>query len=79
MKTKINCKNVFKLLIFVICSGTIIYDLYMLLIYPLLFDKLTGWTLYGFISFVVSIYICIDIYKQIKNVSNTGTVKHKNK
>lgn len=77
MKTKINYKNVLKLAIFVICVGIILYDLYMILIYPLVSGVLTTWTMFGFISFIVSIYICIDIYSQIKNVSNTGIVKHK--
>ena len=76
---KINYKNVFKLIIFVICLGIIVYDLYMLIIYPLISGVLTGWTLFGFTSFVASIYICVDIYDQIKNVSNTGTVKHTTK
>ena len=76
---KINYKNIFKLIIFVICAGIILYDLYMLIIYPLVSGVLTGWTLFGFTSFIVSVYICVDIYDQIKNVSNTGTVKHKNK
>lgn len=76
---KINYKNVFKLIIFVICAGIIVYDLYMLIIYPIVSGVLTGWTIFGFTSFISSIYICADIYEQIKNVSNTGTVKHKNK
>jgi hypothetical protein len=79
MKTKINYKNVLKLVILIFCLGVIIHDMYMLLIYPLISKTLTQFTLYGFLTFVLSIHISLNIFYQIKNVSNTGTVKHTDK
>lgn len=79
MKTKINYKNVLKLVILIFCLGVIIHDMYMLLIYPLISMTLTQFTLYGFLTFVLSIHISLNIFYQIKNVSNTGTVKHTDK
>ena len=79
MKTKINYKNVLKLVILIFCLGVINHDMYMLLIYPLISKTLTQFTLYGFLTFVLSIHISLNIFYQIKNVSNTGTVKHTDK
>lgn len=79
MKAKINYKNVLKLVILIFCLGVIIHDMYMLLIYPLISKTLTQFTLYGFLTFVLSIHISLNIFYQIKNVSNTGTVKHTDK
>lgn len=79
MKAKINYKNVLKLVILIFCFGVIIHDMYMLLIYPLISRTLTQFTLYGFLTFVLSIHISLNIFYQIKNVSNTGTVKHTDK
>lgn len=79
MKTKINYKNVLKLVILIFCLGVIIHDMYILLIYPLISKTLTQFTLYGFLTFVLSIHISLNIFYQIKNVSNTGTVKHTDK
>lgn len=79
MKTKSNYKNVLKLVILIFCLGVIIHDMYMLLIYPLISKTLTQFTLYGFLTFVLSIHISLNIFYQIKNVSNTGTVKHTDK
>lgn len=76
MKTKLKWKNILKLIVFIVSVGIIIYDLFMLLIYPFISGTLTSWTLFGFITFIVAVYLSVDIYEQIKNVSNTGTVKH---
>lgn len=79
MKTKINYKNVLKLILFVLSGLLITYDLFMLTIYPFISGKITTFTMFGLITFILAVFIFCDIYNQIKNVSNTGTVKHKNK
>lgn len=82
-KTKLNWRNISKVIVFVICLGFIMYDFYMLGIYPMLTGKLVGWTMIGFISFVAALFMLVSIYEdfkeETKNVSNTGTVKHKTK
>lgn len=79
MKTKINYKNIMKLVILIFCLGVITYDMHMLLIYSLILKTLTQFALYGFLTFILSIHISLNIFYQIKNVSNTGTVKHTDK
>ena len=80
-KTKLNWKNIGKVIVFIICLGFIMYDFYMLMIYPFMSGRLVSWTLIGFITFAAALWIMVAIYQefdeQTKNVSNTGTVKHK--
>ena len=82
-KTKLNWRNISKIIVFVICLGFIMYDFYMLMIYPILTGHLIGWTMIGFISFVAALFMLVSIYEdfkeETKNVSNTGTVRHTNK
>lgn len=68
-KTKIKVINIFKLIILAACLGLIIYDLYMLLIYPIITKFLTSWTIYGFLTFVLAVIISLNIIEQIKSVS----------
>lgn len=68
-KTKIKVINIFKLIILAACLGLIIYDLYMLLIYPIITKVLTSWTMYGFLTFVLAVIISLNIIEQIKSVS----------
>lgn len=68
-KTKIKVINIFKLIILAACLGLIIYDLYMLLIYPIITKVLTSWTMYGFLTFVLAVIINLNIIEQIKSVS----------
>lgn len=68
-KTKLKLKNVFKLIALVSCLGIIIYDLYMLLIYPMISGSLTSWSTFGFVTFIISLIISLDIIEQIKSVS----------
>lgn len=68
-KTKIKVINIFKLIILTACLGLIIYDLYMLLIYPIITKFLTSWTIYGFLTFVLAVIISLNIIEQIKSVS----------
>ena len=82
-RIKLKWKNIGKAVIFLFCLGFIIYDLYMLLFYPFISKRLMEWTFFGFITFIgafwLMTYIFQDFERQIKNVSNTGTVKHTNK
>lgn len=82
-KTKLNWRNISKVIVFVICLGFIMYDFYMLMIYPLITGQMISWTMIGFISFVAALFMLVSIYEdfkeETKNVSNTGTVKHKTK
>lgn len=82
-KTKLNWKNISKVIVFVICLGFVMYDFYMLMIYPLITGQMVGWTMIGFISFVAALFMLVSIYEdfkeETKNVSNTGNVKHKTK
>lgn len=82
-KTKLNWRNISKIIVFIICLGFIMYDFYMLMIYPLITGQMVGWTMIGFISFVAALFMLVSIYEdfkeETKNVSNTGTVKHTNK
>lgn len=76
MKKRIKWNNVCKLILLGICLSIILYDMCNLLIIPFFTKELTSWTCFGFITFVLSIYVSTNIYEQIKSVSNTGTVKH---
>ena len=82
-KTKLNWRNISKVIVFVICLGFIMYDFYMLMIYPLITGQMISWTMIGFISFVAALFMLVSIYEdfkeETKNVSNTGTVRHNNK
>lgn len=68
-KTKIQVINIFKLIILTACLGLIIYDLYMILIYPIVNKVLTSWTMYGFLTFALAVIISLNIIEQIKSVS----------
>lgn len=68
-KKKVRVINVLKLVILTACLGLIIYDLYMLLIYPIITKILTSWTMYGFLTFVLAVIISLNIIEQIKSVS----------
>lgn len=68
-KKKVRVINVLKLVILTACLGLIIYDLYMLLIYPIITKVLTSWTMYGFLTFVLAVIISLNIIEQIKSVS----------
>ena len=82
-KTKLNWRNISKVIVFVICLGFIMYDFYMLMIYPMFTGQMVGWTMIGFISFVAALFMLVSIYEdfkeETKNVSNNGTVRHNNK
>lgn len=68
-KFEFKLKNVFKLIALVSCLGIIIYDLYMLLIYPMISGSLISWSTFGFVTFIISLIISLDIIEQIKSVS----------
>lgn len=68
-KKKVRVINVLKLVILTACLGLIIYDLYMLLIYPIITKVLTSWTMYGFLTFALAVIISLNIIEQIKSVS----------
>ena len=68
-KTKIKVINIFKLIILAACLGLIIYDLYMILIYPIVNKVLVNWTMFGFLTFALAVIISLNIIEQIKSVS----------
>lgn len=51
------------------CLGLIIYDLYMILIYPIVNKVLVNWTMFGFLTFALAVIISLNIIEQIKSVS----------
>lgn len=65
---KINKKNVAKLIVLIVNLEIVIYDLFMILIYPIITGELTGWTSFGFATFIISLIISISIIEQIKSV-----------
>lgn len=68
-KKKIKVINIFKLIILAACLGLIIYDLYMILIYPIVNKVLVNWTMFGFLIFALAVIISLNIIEQIKSVS----------
>lgn len=68
-KKKIKVINIFKLIILAACLGLIIYDLYMILIYPIVNKVLVNWTMFGFLTFSLAVIISLNIIEQIKSVS----------
>lgn len=51
---KIKWKNLFKLIILLICISTILHDLYMLTIYSWISNTTVSWTSFGLLTFVLS-------------------------
>ena len=51
---KIKWKNLFKLVILLICISTILHDLYMLTIYSWINSVTVSWTSSGLLTFVFS-------------------------
>lgn len=51
---KIKWKNLFKLVILLICISTILHDLYMLTIHSIIHNVTVSWTNYGLLTFVLS-------------------------
>ena len=65
---KINKKNVAKVIVLIESLGIVIYDLFMIIIYPVITGELIGWTIFGFSTFIISLMISISIIEQIKSV-----------
>lgn len=51
---KIKWKNLFKLVILIICVSTIFHDLYMLTIHSWINSTTVSWTSFGLLTFVLS-------------------------
>ncbi len=51
---KIKWKNLFKLVILLICISTILHDLYMLTIHSWINSTTVNWTSFGLLTFVLS-------------------------
>lgn len=51
---KIKWKNLFKLVILLICISTIIHDLYTLTVYSWINNITASWTSFGLLTFVLS-------------------------
>lgn len=65
-KTKLNYKNIFRLIILTGCLYLIVHDLYMLLIYPIITGKLTALTMYGLVILISAVAISSNILEQLK-------------
>ncbi len=68
-RVKIKYLNLLKLFVLGGCLGLIAYDLYMLLIYPIISGTLTSLTIFGLLMFVLAVVISSTILEQIKSVS----------
>lgn len=68
-RIKIKYLNLLKLFVLGGCIGLIAYDLYILLIYPIISGSLTSWSTFGFVTFIISLIISLGIIEQIKSVS----------
>lgn len=56
-KRKINKKNVILLMLLLICTALVIHDLYFILIQPIINGQSAGWTYFGFITFILAIFL----------------------
>lgn len=68
-RIKIKYLNLLKLFVLGGCIGLIAYDLYILLIYPIISGTLTSLTIFGLLMFVLAVVISLNIIEQIKSVS----------
>ena len=59
MKKKYNYKNIIILLLFIITSFIILHDLYIIII------KFASYTMFGFVTSIITIYINITSYLYI--------------
>lgn len=65
-KKRINYFNVMITIVFLFCIGFITRDLYILMF------KFATWTIFGFITFLIVLYITIKIGEYLSKESNKG-------
>lgn len=58
---KFNIKNVWLMIVFTSSIGLILHDLYMLVIYPFVSNRLTGFTGFGLLTFVIAMYYACNL------------------
>lgn len=56
-KVKKIYKNILLLMILILCTIIVIHDLYLIVIKPWVTGDTCGWTFFGFITFILAIYI----------------------
>ena len=61
-KRKINWTNIILAIIFLVCTGLVAYDLFILLVQPIFTSYVTGWTWWGLFTFIVALIIAIFIF-----------------
>lgn len=62
MKRGINWEKVILAIIFMICSYIVLKDLYMITIHAWITGQYCGWTLFGFITFIIALITGIMIF-----------------
>jgi len=62
MKRRINWEKVILSIIFLICIFVIVKDLYMITVHAWITGQYCGWTLFGFITFIIALVMSIIIF-----------------
>lgn len=65
MKKK-KIKNVIKSILFIFCVVMILHDLYMVTIHSYITGNMYGWSLFGFITFILFVMIASMIYEDFE-------------
>ncbi len=70
-RQKIKWRNLFKIIVLMICISVIVHDFYMMTIYSWMHKTTMGWTLYGGFTFMlcgfISEYLFDDLFGEEKN------------
>lgn len=64
---KIKWKNLFKLVILLICVSTIIHDFYMLTVYSWIKNVTVSWSSFGLLTFVLSGLLSEYLFEDLFN------------
>lgn len=59
-------KNVIKAILFIFCVVMILHDLYMVTIHSYITGNMYGWSLFGFITFILFVMIASMIYEDFE-------------
>lgn len=72
---KIKWVNVLKIILFMVCLGIILHDVYMLTIYSSITGKLCTYTWFGFLTFLIACMgaglLYLDFDEQTKSTNST--------
>ncbi len=67
---KFRWKNIWLMVVFLSSLGLVLHDLYMIIIYPFICNRIIGFTVFGIITFMVALYFVYDLgeyfYEKIK-------------